>query len=215
MRESSARALWCVQTCSVLYRLTSVDASLLRDYPRYAHKYSQCQSCCERLASADIYRCTAMKSECTIILHSKHLSQCLRTHEYRCEVDLFATGVIFIFCRFISTDVLIMCYNKLYWNVLSITYRKNNFVLCRIWIRLINACLLFVREMWHNNALSLQLSKSTPRVHLKPRVWVFKTYWVCHVWCNFEPGYKCRTTASFGTLKDGNLQINIWFSIKQ
>ena len=30
---------------------------------------------------------------------------------------------------------------------------------------------------------------------------------VCHVWCNFEPGYTCRTIVVFGTLKDCSLQV--------
>ena len=29
-----------------------------------------------------------------------------------------------------------------------------------------------------------------------------------NVWCNFYPGYTCRTTAMFGTLKDGSLETN-------
>ena len=45
---------------------TSAYASLLRDYPSCAHKYSNEQSCFERLASADVDRCNAMKLECTI-----------------------------------------------------------------------------------------------------------------------------------------------------
>ena len=32
------------------------------------------QSCCERLASADVDRCTAMKSECTIMVHSDFIA---------------------------------------------------------------------------------------------------------------------------------------------
>ena len=38
--------------------------------------------------------------------------------------------------------------------------------------------------------------------------WVFHTGRVCHVWCNFQPGYTCRTAIIFGTLKDSNLTIN-------
>ena len=38
--------------------------------------------------------------------------------------------------------------------------------------------------------------------------WVFDTNRVCHVWCNFIPGYTYRTTVIFGTLKDGSLEIN-------
>ena len=51
--------LWCIQTSIVLHPSTSF-------YPRCAHKYSQHASCCERLASADIDWCTAIKSECTV-----------------------------------------------------------------------------------------------------------------------------------------------------
>ena len=32
---------------------------------------------------------------------------------------------------------------------------------------------------------------------------------VCHVWCNFLPGYPCQTTVNFVTLKDRSLEINI------
>ena len=28
---------------------------------------------------------------------------------------------------------------------------------------------------------------------------------VCHVWCNFEPGYKCWSVVIFVTLKDDSL----------
>ena len=42
---------------------------------------------------------------------------------------------------------------------------------------------------------------------VKATIWVFNTYQVCHVWCNFYPGYACRTTVIFGTLKD-SLEIN-------
>ena len=42
-----------------------VATHVMRKYIRNA------QSCCERLASADVDRCTAMKSECTIRLHLK------------------------------------------------------------------------------------------------------------------------------------------------
>ena len=42
----------------------------------------------------------------------------------------------------------------------------------------------------------------------KATVWVFKTKRVCHVWCNFKPGYMCQTTVIFGTLEDGCLQTN-------
>ena len=31
---------------------------------------------------------------------------------------------------------------------------------------------------------------------------------VCHVYCNFKIGFKCRITVIFGTLKDGSLLIN-------
>ena len=36
----------------------------------------------------------------------------------------------------------------------------------------------------------------------------FKNDWVCHGWCNFQPGYTCRTTLIFGTPKDDCLLIN-------
>ena len=65
--------LWCVQTSIVLHRPTSVDASLLWDYPCYAQNIHNVQSCCERLASADVDRCTAMKSECTIGAHNNFI----------------------------------------------------------------------------------------------------------------------------------------------
>ena len=42
---------------------------------------------------------------------------------------------------------------------------------------------------------------------IKATVWVFETNQVCHVWCNFSPGYSCRTTVIFEMLKAGTLQI--------
>ena len=30
--------------------------------------------------------------------------------------------------------------------------------------------------------------------NIKATVWVFQTNRICHVWCNFYPGYTCRTT---------------------
>ena len=46
---------------------------------------------------------------------------------------------------------------------------------------------------------------------IKATVWVFNTNRVCHVWCNFNPGYnlKCRTTVILCTLKDGSLQNSL------
>ena len=57
---------WCVQTSIVLHRLMSADASLLCGYPRCVHNICKTQSCCERLISADVDRCTAKKSDCTV-----------------------------------------------------------------------------------------------------------------------------------------------------
>ena len=31
---------------------------------------------------------------------------------------------------------------------------------------------------------------------------------ICHVWCNFYPGYTCWTTIIFGTLKGSSLKLN-------
>ena len=45
-------------------------------------------------------------------------------------------------------------------------------------------------------------------VYLRLRSLFVKTDWVCHVWCNFYPGYTCRTIVIFGTLKDDSLLIN-------
>ena len=52
--------------CHNLLRPTSAGACLLHDYLSCTHKYSHTQSCCERLASADVVRSTTMKSECAI-----------------------------------------------------------------------------------------------------------------------------------------------------
>ena len=43
---------------------------------------------------------------------------------------------------------------------------------------------------------------------LRVRAFFHKTVRVCHVYCNFKIGFKCRITVIFGTLKDGSLLIN-------
>ena len=40
---------------------------------------------------------------------------------------------------------------------------------------------------------------------LKATVLFVQTDWVCHVWCNVYPGYTCRTTVIFGTLKGDSI----------
>ena len=59
---------------------------------------------------------------------------------------------------------------------------------------------LFFVTLGSNNSFTL----------IKATDWVFHTGWVCHVWCNFWPGYMCRTTCTiiFGSLKDSSLKIN-------
>ena len=42
---------------------------------------------------------------------------------------------------------------------------------------------------------------------LKATDWVFHTGRICHVWCNFYPGYTCWTTIILGTVKDSSLKI--------
>ena len=54
------------QTSHVLHQPTSAEASLLPGYLHCATNIRNMQSWCERLASTDVNRCTAMKSECTI-----------------------------------------------------------------------------------------------------------------------------------------------------
>ena len=54
---------------------------------------------------------------------------------------------------------------------------------------------------------------------LRVRAFFHKTVRVCHVYCNFKIGFKCRITVIFGTLKDGSLLIhtlasNICFSYR-
>ena len=43
---------------------------------------------------------------------------------------------------------------------------------------------------------------------LRLRYVFVKNDWVCHVWCNFLPGYTSWTTIIFGTMKDDSLPIN-------
>ena len=43
---------------------------------------------------------------------------------------------------------------------------------------------------------------------LRVRAVFHKTFWVCHVYCNFKLGFTCQITIIFGTLKDGSLLIN-------
>ena len=43
---------------------------------------------------------------------------------------------------------------------------------------------------------------------LRVRAFFHKTVRVCHVYCNFNIGFTCRITVTFGTLKDRNLLIN-------
>ena len=45
--------------------------------------------------------------------------------------------------------------------------------------------------------------------HLRLRSLFVETAWACHVWFNFLPGYTCRTTVIYGTLKDDSLLIDI------
>ena len=45
-------------------------------------------------------------------------------------------------------------------------------------------------------------------VTLRVRAFFYKTFRVCHVYCNFKIGCTCRITVIFGTLKDGSLLIN-------
>ena len=59
-------ALWCVQTPTVLHRPMLVFGMATHVMPTNIHNAA---NCCERLALEDVDRCTAMKSECTIILH--------------------------------------------------------------------------------------------------------------------------------------------------
>ena len=56
-------------------------------------------------------------------------------------------------------------------------------------------------------------------LELRVRAVFHKTVRVCHVYCNFEIGFTCRITVTFGTLKDGSLlnntlASNICFSYK-
>ena len=53
---------------------------------------------------------------------------------------------------------------------------------------------------WWSIPVSSNLIKATD--------WVFHTGGICHVWCNFEPGYTCRTTIIFETVKGNRLKIN-------
>ena len=45
-------------------------------------------------------------------------------------------------------------------------------------------------------------------ISLRVRAVFHKIVQVCHVYCNFNIGFKCRITVIFGTLKDGSLLIN-------
>ena len=45
----------------------------------------------------------------------------------------------------------------------------------------------------------------TQKTMLRLRSLFVKTDWFLHVWCNFEPGYTCRITVIFETLKDDSL----------
>ena len=73
-RWSLNAPLWCVQTSIILHRPTSVDASLLWDYPRYAHKHSQGTKLLWTTSIGRRWRCTAMKSECTIMVRSDFIA---------------------------------------------------------------------------------------------------------------------------------------------
>ena len=55
---------------------------------------------------------------------------------------------------------------------------------------------------------SLSKSEEKKKWLKKDKTIIFDNNRVCHVWCNFWPGYTCRTTVIFGTLKDGSLEIN-------
>ena len=47
---------------------------------------------------------------------------------------------------------------------------------------------------------------------LRVRTFFHQSFQVYHVYCNFFLGYICPITVNFGTLKDGNLLINIFAS---
>ena len=49
---------------------------------------------------------------------------------------------------------------------------------------------------------------SSASKHLRVRAVFQKTVRICHVYCNFKLGFKCRITVILGTLKDRSLLIN-------
>ena len=87
--------LWCVQACIILQRLTSAGVSLLCGFVFYLHRYSQCTKSLWRLASADVNRCTMMKSECII-------SQ-LNWKQQLCEICqiLWTKITMFVYLKFL------------------------------------------------------------------------------------------------------------------
>ena len=82
-----------------------------------------------------LYNCTPCNFE--------HLAQCLHAR----RIDSFATR-IFIFCWH---NGALNCKMS---NLLHL--KRQKVCLCRVWIRSITAYLLCARELWQNNALSLQ-----------------------------------------------------------
>ena len=82
------------------------------------------QSCCERLASADVDRCTSMKSEFTIMVHSDFIAEFTMNAQQCQGLSLWhrsAMKGVIDQCRKTSTDVQRWKYERtischLYWN---------------------------------------------------------------------------------------------------
>ena len=60
---------------------------------------------------------------------------------------------------------------------------------------------------------TIQITKFDDLSSCKATNEVFHTGQVCHIWCNFKPGYTFWITIIFGTPKYGSLKVNSLLSI--
>ena len=70
------------------------DASLFLDYTHVHTIIRNAQSCCERLASVDIDRCTAMTSECTISAYIHEIGDNSHTFGFEGGIKIWIDNVL-------------------------------------------------------------------------------------------------------------------------
>ena len=95
------------------------------------------------------------------------------------------------------------------------------FLLCCLFICLFGFFFIFISDLTFYiyevsllyYLLKIHMQSTSPHdIDLRVRTFFHQTFQVCHVYCKFIPGYICRITLNFGTLKDRSLSINIFAS---